>query len=261
MEWNGMEGIYGMEWIWPEGMDKEGKKDWECHGKKGRKLKWKGMEQWNGTNQDHQGLSYYTGTQGVRPCSGLVEMLGRPGRGPSAAKKLHDELRRFHRRCPKPRVRSGKVASLDGFGGKSQTKILSPKRSLFAASSARGTGRWTPLQAAKPILEALRGIRTSLRQPRLRAVRGVGRGDVGHRLRCRPGNPAVVIAASSRSRGSPPYWRRGGNQGSVLLESGIQADLVRGEIRPGVSVCPRLFHRIQGAITSRCASGRLSKGF
>ncbi|HMO65492.1 MAG TPA: helix-hairpin-helix domain-containing protein, partial [Verrucomicrobiota bacterium] len=68
-------------------------------------------------------LPYYDDLKASIP-PGLVEMLGIPGVGPKKVRKLHDELRIDSVGALERACQAGKVAALEGFGEKSQQKIL-----------------------------------------------------------------------------------------------------------------------------------------
>src|SRR5437867_139921 len=68
-------------------------------------------------------LPYYEELKASIP-AGLVEMLGIPGVGPKKVKALHDRLGVASIEQLEAACKAGKVASLAGFGEKTQTKIL-----------------------------------------------------------------------------------------------------------------------------------------
>jgi DNA polymerase (family 10) len=87
---------------------------------------------------------------------GLVEMLEIPGLGAKKIKALHEKLgisavAELARACA-----DGRVAALDGFGEKSQEKILAGIRNR--AAYARRHRWWEAFAAAEPILQGLRAL-------------------------------------------------------------------------------------------------------
>jgi DNA polymerase (family 10) len=87
---------------------------------------------------------------------GLVEMLEIPGLGAKKIKALHEKLgisavAELARACAE-----GRVAALDGFGEKSQEKILAGIRNR--AAYARRHRWWEAFAAAEPILQGLRAL-------------------------------------------------------------------------------------------------------
>jgi DNA polymerase (family 10) len=87
---------------------------------------------------------------------GLVEMLEIPGLGAKKIKALHEKLgisavAELARACAE-----GRVAALDGFGEKSQEKILAGIRNR--AAYARRHRWWEAFAVAEPILQGLRAL-------------------------------------------------------------------------------------------------------
>ena len=68
-------------------------------------------------------LAYYDELKGSVP-AGLLEMLQIPSLGPKKVKKLHDELGVESIAALETACKAGQVAALDGFGEKTQAKIL-----------------------------------------------------------------------------------------------------------------------------------------
>jgi DNA polymerase (family 10) len=167
-------------------------------------------------------LPYYEELKASIP-PGLVAMLDLQGLGPKKIKKLHDELgvdtiEGLERVCLE-----GKVAGLDGFGEKSQTKILeaislkqkfSSKYRLFDA-----------LQVAEPILESLRShpgvIRCSIAGSLRRWKEVIGDMD----FVVSSTTPSSVLDFFVGQSEVERVLARGDTKASVILDSGIQADL------------------------------------
>ncbi|MFO1460993.1 MAG: DNA polymerase/3'-5' exonuclease PolX [Verrucomicrobiota bacterium] len=167
-------------------------------------------------------LPYYEELKASIP-PGLVEMLGLQGVGPKKVKKLYDELGVDSIEALEAACQAGKVASLDGFGEKSQTKIL--EAIAFRRQFASRHRLVDALKAAEPILEALRGHPDVTRCSTAGSLRRWKEviGDIDFVVSSR--NPAVVIAAFVAQPGITSVLAQGETKASVLLESGIQADL------------------------------------
>ena len=85
---------------------------------------------------------------------GLVEMLGIPSLGPKKVKKLHDELGVDTIEALEAACQAGKVAVIEGFGEKTQAKIL--EGIAFKRQFASKHHLHKALAVAQPILENLR---------------------------------------------------------------------------------------------------------
>jgi DNA polymerase (family X) len=155
--------------------------------------------------------------------AGLLEMLRIPGLGPKKVKLLHERLGVVSVEQLEAACVSGKVAGLDGFGEKSQAKILSGiqfRRSY--ASRHRLSDAWA---AAEPILERLRAHPDVLRcsvAGSLRRCREVV-GDLDFVVSS--ARPAGVIGGFAEQPGVLEVIARGETKASVVLAGGMQADL------------------------------------
>src|SRR5213592_3084990 len=98
-------------------------------------------------------LPYYEDLKASIP-PGLVEMLDIPGVGPKKVKTLHDRLGIESIEQLQAACNAGKVALLDGFGDKTQSKILEGIQ--FKRTYAVRHHLDTALAAAEPALDALR---------------------------------------------------------------------------------------------------------
>src|SRR5947207_10360503 len=98
-------------------------------------------------------LAYYEELKASIP-AGLVEMLGIPGVGPKKVKALHDRLGVASIEQLEAACKAGQVASLAGFGEKTQTKILEGIQFKRTYSARHHLD--TALAAAEPILDSLR---------------------------------------------------------------------------------------------------------
>ena len=87
---------------------------------------------------------------------GLVEMLQVPGLGPKKIKALHDKLGIADLGALAAACRDGRVAALEGFGEKTQEKILAG----IANREAYGKRHlwWEAWEVAQPIVAGLRAL-------------------------------------------------------------------------------------------------------
>ena len=102
-------------------------------------------------------LPYYEELKASVP-AGLLDMLHIPGLGPKKVKKLHDELGVDTIEKLEAACQAGKVAALDGFGDKTQSKILDGI--TFNRTYASKHHLSKALTVSEPILESLRTIPT-----------------------------------------------------------------------------------------------------
>lgn len=167
-------------------------------------------------------LPYYEELKASVP-PGLVEMLDLQGLGPKKVKKLHDELGIDTLAKLEDACKAGTIAALDGFGEKSQTKILEAiafKRQ-FASRHRLGTA----IAAAEPVLEALRDhpdvIRCSTAGSLRRHKEVIG--DIDFLASSK--NPVGVIEYFVGQPGVKNVLAKGDTKASVILGDGIQADL------------------------------------
>ncbi len=154
---------------------------------------------------------------------GLVEMLEIPGLGARKIQALHARLgissiAELARACEEQ-----KVAALDGFGEKSQEKILAGIRNREAY--ARRHLWWDAFAVAEPILQGLRAL------PQVRRAEHAGSlrrgletvGDLDFLVAADDGTPVVEwFTARPEVR---EVTARGETKTSVRFESGLQADL------------------------------------
>ncbi len=155
--------------------------------------------------------------------SGLLEMLEIQGLGPKKVRRLHLELGVDSVDALTAACRDGRVAALDGFGEKSQQKILEAVafRQQFASRHRLGDA----LAAAEPILEALRQHPAVTRCSTAGSLRRWKEviGDIDFVVSSR--DPAAVIAFFVGWPGIRAVLAQGETKASVILASGIQADL------------------------------------
>jgi DNA polymerase (family 10) len=167
-------------------------------------------------------LPYYEELKASVP-AGLIEMLNLPGLGPKKVKALHDHLKIESVAQLETACRAGRVATLEGFGEKSQTRILE----AIAHRRQYATRHLLPeaLAAAEPILEALRDHPDVIRCSPAGSLRRWREtiGDVDFVVSSR--QPTAVIDFFTRQPGVQHVNARGDTKASVLLEGGLQADL------------------------------------
>lgn len=167
-------------------------------------------------------LPYYDELKASVP-PGLVDMLHLPGVGPKKVKKLHDELQITSVDALEAACRDGRVAALDGFGEKSQTKIL--EGIAFRRQFASVHRLIDALATAEPILENLRLHPEILRCSTAGSLRRCKEtvGDLDFVVSSK--HPDVVIADFVAMPGVSQVLGQGETKASVVLENGMQADL------------------------------------
>ena len=154
---------------------------------------------------------------------GLVEMLQIPGLGPKKIRALHDRLGVVDIAALTKACADGKVAELEGFGEKTQEKILAGIKNREAYG--RRHLWWDAWEIAEPIVAGLRSLKDvshaeaagSLR----RGLETVG--DLDFIVAAEKVGPVVEWFVSL------PHVKevtaRGETKASVRFESGLQADL------------------------------------
>ena len=154
---------------------------------------------------------------------GLVEMLGIPTLGPKKVKKLHDELGVDTIEALEAACKAGKVAVIEGFGEKTQTKIL--EGIAFKRQFASKHHLHKALAVAQPILESLRQHPDVTRCSTAGSLRRWKEtiGDIDFLVSSR--RPAEVIEYFVTQPGVLSVSAKGDTKASVVVEGGIQADL------------------------------------
>lgn len=154
---------------------------------------------------------------------GLVEMLGIPTLGPKKVKKLHDELGVETIEALEAACKAGKVAVLEGFGEKTQAKIL--EGIAFKRQFASKHHLHKALAVATPILESLRQHPAVTRCSTAGSLRRWKEtiGDIDFLVSSRA--PAEVIEFFVTQPGALSVSAKGDTKASVIVEGGIQADL------------------------------------
>jgi DNA polymerase (family 10) len=167
-------------------------------------------------------LPYYEELKASIP-PGLVAMLQIPGLGPKKVKALNERLGVETVEQLEAACQAGRVAGLDGFGEKTQSKILEgiAFRRQFATRHLLSDA----LAVAEPILESLRGQPDVLRCSTAGSVRRFKEmiGDVDFLVSS--ANPARVIEFFTSQPGILSVSAKGDTKASVILAGGIQADL------------------------------------
>lgn len=168
------------------------------------------------------GLPYYEELKASTP-PGLLQMLELQGLGPKKVKRLHDELGVDSLEALEAACQGGRVASLEGFGEKSQAKIL--EALAFRRKFASQHRLVNALEAAEPILEALREHPEVTRCSTAGSLRRWKEviGDIDFVVSSR--KPGAVLDFFVNQPGITSVLGRGDTKASVLLDSGIQADL------------------------------------
>jgi DNA polymerase (family 10) len=154
---------------------------------------------------------------------GLVEMLQIPGMGPKKIKTLHDKLGIASIADLTAACNDGRVAALDGFGEKTQEKILAGIKNREAYG--RRHMWWDAWEVSAPIVEGLRAL------PQVKRAEAAGSlrrgmetvGDLDFLVAATDVGPVVEWFVSRP--GVKEVTARGETKASVRFESGLQADL------------------------------------
>ena len=154
---------------------------------------------------------------------GLPALLEIQGLGPKKVKRLHDELGIDSVEKLEATCKADAIAALDGFGEKSQAKIL--EAIAFRRQFASRHRLIDALLCAEPILESLRGHPDVLRCSTAGSLRRWKEviGDIDFLVSSK--QPASVIGFFVDQPGVRTVLAQGDTKASVLLEGGIQADL------------------------------------
>ncbi len=167
-------------------------------------------------------LPYYDELKASLP-PGLLELLQLQSIGPKKVKKMYDELGVDSVASLEAACKAGRVAALDGFGEKSQSKIL--EAIAFRQQFASRHRLSDALMAAEPILDALRQhpdvIRCSTAGSLRRSKEVIG--DIDFLASSR--NPQAVLEFFAGQPEVQTVLARGETKASVIVGKGIQADL------------------------------------
>ena len=167
-------------------------------------------------------LPYYEELKASLP-PGLPALLEIQGLGPKKVKRLHDELGVDSMEKLEAACHAGKIAVLDGFGEKSQAKIL--EAIAFKRQFASRHRLVDALVVAEPILEFLRGHPDVIRCSTAGSLRRWKEviGDVDFLVSSK--TPSAVIEDFVAQPGVKAVLAKGETKASVILGEGIQADL------------------------------------
>lgn len=154
---------------------------------------------------------------------GLVELLEVPGLGPKKIRALHDKLGVDSVAALAAACTAGQVAELEGFGAKTQEKLLAGVRNREAYG--RRHLWWDAAELAGAILAGLRAL------PAVRRAEAAGSlrrgletvGDLDFIVAAE--DPAPVVAWFVAQPGVREVTAHGDTKASVRFESGLQADL------------------------------------
>ncbi|MEI7732465.1 MAG: DNA polymerase/3'-5' exonuclease PolX [Verrucomicrobiota bacterium] len=167
-------------------------------------------------------LPYYEELKASVP-AGLQEMLLLPGLGPKKVKAMWDKLGLESIEQLEAACKAGKVATLEGFGEKTQAKIL--EGIAFHRQYASKHHLHMALVAAEPILENLRAhadvIRCSTAGSLRRQKETIG--DIDFLVSSK--HPVAIIDFFTTQPGIISVTAKGETKASVILTGGIQADL------------------------------------
>ena len=154
---------------------------------------------------------------------GLAEMLEIPGLGPKKIRALHDKLGVASIAALTKACTDGSVAALDGFGEKTQEKILAGIKNREAYG--RRHLWWDAWEVSEPIVAGLRAL------PQVKRAEAAGSlrrgmetvGDLDFLVAATEVAPVVEWFVSRR--GVKEITAKGDTKASVRFESGLQADL------------------------------------
>lgn len=167
-------------------------------------------------------LAYYEDLKASLP-AGLLSLLQIPGLGPKKVKALYEKLGVSSIEHLEQVCKDNQVAGLDGFGEKTQAKILEGIQ--FRNTYASRHHLSDALTVAEPILENLRSNPNVIRCSTAGSVRRHKEiiGDVDFLVSSR--KPSEVIEFFTQQPGILTVNAKGDTKASVVLAGGIQADL------------------------------------
>jgi len=167
-------------------------------------------------------LAYYDELKASIP-AGLVEMLQIPGLGPKKVKALNEKLGLETIEQLEAACKNRKVSELDGFGEKTQSKILQGIQ--FRRTYAARHHLHSALAVSDPVLDRLRAHPDVIRCSTAGSLRRWREtiGDIDFLVSSK--KPANVIEFFTSQPGILNVSAQGDTKASVILEGGIQADL------------------------------------
>ncbi len=154
---------------------------------------------------------------------GLAEMLQIPGLGPKKIRALHDKLGITTIAALSQACAEGKVAALEGFGEKTQEKIVAGIKNREAYGKRHLW--WDAAEVAEPIVKGLRSL------PQVKRAESAGSlrrgmesvGDLDFLVAAT--DVAPVVDWFCALPGVKEVTAKGETKASVRFESGLQADL------------------------------------
>jgi DNA polymerase (family 10) len=167
-------------------------------------------------------LPYYDDLKTSFP-PGIFELLQVPGLGPKKVKALFEKLNIRSMADLQKACDEGLVAGLEGFGEKTQAKIIEGIK--FRATYASRHLLSTALLVADPLLDDLRQHPEVIRCSTAGSLRRCKEiiGDIDFLVSSK--HPADIIAFFVQLPGVISVNAKGDTKASVILEGGIQADL------------------------------------
>jgi DNA polymerase (family 10) len=160
--------------------------------------------------------------------TGLIQMLRIPGLGPKKVKALHEhgisDLEALQKACE-----DGRVASLKGFGGKTQEKILAGL--AFLAQSGQRVRIDQASELAEHVLAALQKVPGVVRLEVCGSLRRRKEtvGDID--ILCTSTEPAAVMKAFASLPAVTQVLNQGDTLCSVMLGVGRRGAQIRGDLR------------------------------
>ena len=169
-------------------------------------------------------LQFYEELKSSMP-AGLLAMLKIPGFGPKRAKLLYEKLKIDSIEKLEAACKDGKIAKLEGFGEKSQQKILEGIKLVRQFGSRHHYHK--AFAVAQPIIEALRAHDGVIRcdvagRPRRHRETIV---DIDFLVSAKPKDAASISEMFVKLPGVINVNAQGETKSSVILKGGIQADL------------------------------------
>ncbi len=167
-------------------------------------------------------LKYYEDLKASIP-AGMVALLEIQGLGPKKVKAMHDKLGIDSLESLEAACKAGKVAELDGFGEKTQAKIL--EAIDFRRKYSTRHRLVDALYASEPILDALRDHPDVIRCSTAGSLRRYKEviGDIDFLVSSK--KPLEIIDFFTKLPGVINVLAKGDTKSSVIVEGGIQADL------------------------------------
>ncbi len=169
-------------------------------------------------------LAFYERLKAQVP-AGLFALLEVPGLGPKKIKALREQLGVESPEALADACRAGKVATLAGFGEKTQAKLLEGLANREAY--ARRHRWWDASAVAEPIVAGLRALPQVLRAEAAGSLRRNLEtvGDLDFIVAAEPADVGAVVAWFCALPEVKEITARGETKASVRFVSGLQADL------------------------------------